>query len=189
MYKKLIWMSVAILPFTASAQLGGLMNKAKNKINQRIDNRTDREMDKALDAIEGKETTQSSGGASSSTTDETTETKSQSVKGYSKFDFVPGERIIYAEDFAQDAIGELPLTWNSSGKGEVMTINSQSGKWLRIFENNTYLSGNNKKFVHVFVCFQDKPKHNCHNQNELQYCSLRPVVSKSYYLQPLVPRC
>jgi hypothetical protein len=122
------------------------MNKAKNKINQRIDNKTDREMDKALDAIEGKETTQSSGGASSSTTDETTETKSQSVKGYSKFDFVPGERIIYAEDFAQDAIGELPLTWNSSGKGEVMTINNQSGKWLRIFENNTYLSGNNKKF-------------------------------------------
>jgi OmpA-OmpF porin, OOP family len=147
MYKKLIWICVAILPFTASAQLGGLMNKAKNKINQRIDNRTDREMDKALDAIEGKETaTASGGGASPLTPDETTETKSQSVKGYSKFDFVPGERIIYAEDFAQDAIGELPLTWNSSGKGEVMTINNQSGKWLRIFENNTYLSGNNKKF-------------------------------------------
>ena len=70
-------MSVAILPFTASAQLGGLMNKAKNKINQRIDNRTDSEMDKALDAIEGKETaTASGGGASPSTTDETTEPKS-----------------------------------------------------------------------------------------------------------------
>lgn len=144
MYKKFIWISVALLPFAASAQLGGLMNKAKSKINQRIDNKTDREMDKALDAIEGKESVKSSGsGASSSTT---TEAKTESVKGYSKFDFVPGERIIYAEDFAQDAIGELPLTWNSSGKGEIMTLNSKPGKWLRIFENNTYLSGNNKKF-------------------------------------------
>jgi OmpA-OmpF porin, OOP family len=147
MYKKLIWISVALLPFATSAQLGGLMNKAKNKINQRIDNKTDREMDKAIDALEGKENAAASGdGAPASSAEEITEANPQSVKGYSKFDFVPGERIIYAEDFAQDAIGELPLTWNSSGKGEIMTLNNQAGKWLRVFENTTYLSGNNKKF-------------------------------------------
>ena len=103
-------------------------------------------MDKALDVIEGKESTPAGSSSSSTTSEETSETKTSSVKGFSKFDFVPGERIIYAEDFAQDAVGELPLTWNSSGKGEVMTLNNQKGKWLRIFENTTYLTGNNRKF-------------------------------------------
>lgn len=103
-------------------------------------------MDKALDVIEGKESTPAASSSSSTTSEETSETKTSSVKGFSKFDFVPGERIIYAEDFAQDAVGELPLTWNSSGKGEVMTLNNQKGKWLRIFENTTYLTGNNRKF-------------------------------------------
>lgn len=152
MYKKLIWVSVALMPFIASAQLvGNLMNRAKAKVAQRANNKTDREMDRALDAIEGKETSQPTSNtkttqATTANDEETTETKTTAVKSFSKFDFVPGEKIIYTEDFAQEAIGELPVTWNSSGKGEVMTLSSQSGKWLRIFENNTYLTGNNKKF-------------------------------------------
>ena len=144
MLKKIIWIALALLPFTTSAQLGGLMNKAKTKINQRINNKTDKEMDRVLDEVEGKETMPAVETTEQKTTKQTSETTT--VRGYSKFDFVPGERIIYAEDFAQDAIGELPLTWNSSGKGEVMTLESQKGKWLRIFENTTYLSGNQKKF-------------------------------------------
>src|SRR5688572_14262649 len=147
MYKKLIWITVAIMPFIASAQLGGnLMNRAKAKVAQRANNKTDREMDRTLDAIEGKETIQPTSNtkttqATTANDEETTETKTSSVKSFSKFDFVPGEKIIYTEDFAQEAIGELPVTWNSSGKGEVMTLSSQPGKWLRIFENNTYLTG------------------------------------------------
>ena len=144
MLKKIIWIALALLPFTTSAQLGGLMNRAKTKINQRINNKTDKEMDRVLDEVEGKETMPAVETTEQKTTKQTSETTT--VRGYSKFDFVPGERIIYAEDFAQDAIGELPLTWNSSGKGEVMTLESQKGKWLRIFENTTYLSGNQKKF-------------------------------------------
>jgi outer membrane protein OmpA-like peptidoglycan-associated protein len=145
MSKKIIWIALAVLPFTTSAQLGGLMNKAKIKINQRVDSRIDREMDKALDAAEGKEPLPAETTNSKPTTNEPS-TETRTVKGYSKFDFVPGERILYAEDFTQDAIGELPVSWNSSGKGAVMTLENQKGKWLRIFENTTYLSGNNKKF-------------------------------------------
>ena len=41
---------------------------------------------------------------------------------------------------------ELPTNWNASGKGEVMTVEGKQGKWLRLFGNNTYLSGNKKGF-------------------------------------------
>jgi outer membrane protein OmpA-like peptidoglycan-associated protein len=146
MLRKIVCILCILLPFAAPAQLGGLLNKAKSKVNQRIDRKVDKEMDQSLDKIEGK-----SGNSSNATVQasESTDEKGQkeaSVKGFSKFDFVAGEKILYTEDFSQDAIGELPLTWNSSGKGEVMTLNSYPGKWLRIYENNTYLTGNKSKF-------------------------------------------
>lgn len=139
-----MFVAILLLPFAAQAQLNKFINKAKAKVNQRIDSKVDKEMDKTLDQLEGKEPAKES--QSSGTKTESKVSEKETVKVYSKFDFVPGERVIYAEDFAQDAIGELPLTWNASGKGEVMTIDNQQGKWLRVYENNTYLSGNQKKF-------------------------------------------
>lgn len=141
-------LSIIALPSVADAQLGGFVNKVKNKVNQRIDNKVDKAIDKTLDDVEGKPTTSgssTSGGGSSSPEAETKEEKT-SIKSYSKFDFVPGEKILYTEDFAQDVIGELPVNWNSSGKGEVMTIDGKEGKWLRAFQGSTYLSGNKKSF-------------------------------------------
>lgn len=35
------------------------------------------------------------------------------LKSYGKFDFVPGEKVMAAEDFMQDAIGDFPDKWNS----------------------------------------------------------------------------
>ena len=146
MHKRFIAVLIVLLPFAAPAQLNRFINKAKSKVDQRVDNKVDREMDKTLDAIEGKPTTTTTASTGSSQPAKQEAAKEEGVKAFSKFDFVPGERVIYAEDFSQDAVGELPLTWNSSGKGEVMTLNSQQGKWLRIYENNTYLSGNQKTF-------------------------------------------
>ncbi|HEV8284608.1 MAG TPA: OmpA family protein [Chitinophagaceae bacterium] len=137
---------VITLPFFADAQLRGLMNKVKSKVEQRVDNKTDQQIDKTLDEIEGKKTTTATGDGNSVSANTQQVTEESSVKSFSKFDFVPGERILYSEDFSQDAIGELPLTWNSSGKGEVMTLSAQQGKWLRIFQNNTYLTGNTKSY-------------------------------------------
>ena len=45
-------------------------------------------------------------------------------KSYSKFDFVPGEQVIFFEDFLQDAIGDFPVNWNTNGTGEVIGENS-----------------------------------------------------------------
>jgi OOP family OmpA-OmpF porin len=148
--KKIILLSLLSLPFFAQAQLGGLMNKVKNKTQQRIDNKVDKAIDNGLDKMEGKE-------SSASAPAQKTETKTPSadnttaLASFSKYDFVPGEKIIYTEDFSQDAIGELPLNWNTNGKAELVTLNSFEGKWLRIYQNAIYFTANKDSFSKNFT--------------------------------------
>jgi hypothetical protein len=61
-----------------------------------------------------------------------TENAPASLKSYSKYDFVPGEKIIVFEDFAQDAVGDFPDKWNTNASAEIVTIESLQGKWLKI---------------------------------------------------------
>jgi outer membrane protein OmpA-like peptidoglycan-associated protein len=51
---------------------------------------------------------------------------------YGKYDFVPGEKIVAAEDFSQDAIGDFPGRWNTNAAGEIVTIAGQTGRWLKL---------------------------------------------------------
>ena len=53
-------------------------------------------------------------------------------QSYSKFDFVPGEKIVAADDFTQDAIGDFPDKWNTNASGEIVTIAGQPGRWLKL---------------------------------------------------------
>ena len=41
-------------------------------------------------------------------------------QAYSKFDFVPGEKVVAVEDFTQDAIGDFPARWNTNAAGEIV---------------------------------------------------------------------
>src|SRR5215212_5670348 len=45
---------------------------------------------------------------------------------YSKFDFVPGEKIIAVDDFTQDAVGDFPDKWNTNASGEIVTVAGQT---------------------------------------------------------------
>jgi outer membrane protein OmpA-like peptidoglycan-associated protein len=63
--------------------------------------------------------------------------KAPSLQAYSKFDFVPGEKIIFFDDFSQDAIGDFPALWNTNGSGEVVNTNLFPGNWLKYVMNET----------------------------------------------------
>jgi hypothetical protein len=54
------------------------------------------------------------------------------LKANSKFDFVPGEKIIVVEDFGQDGLGDFPAKWNTTSSGEIKTIDGKDGKWLSL---------------------------------------------------------
>src|SRR3954454_19999434 len=51
---------------------------------------------------------------------------------YSKFDFVPGEKIVALEEFTEDAIGDFPAKWNTNASAEIVTISGQTGRWLKL---------------------------------------------------------
>lgn len=139
------------LSFTSTAQLGGLLNKAKNKVQQRADKKIDNAMEKGLDKAEGKNPKSDNSTASNNNNQEEVKQDENLVKSYSRFDFIPGDSLIYTEDFQQDEVGEFPLNWNTAGKGDVVTLNSFPGKWLRLYENSLYLTSNKKEFSKNFT--------------------------------------
>jgi outer membrane protein OmpA-like peptidoglycan-associated protein len=51
---------------------------------------------------------------------------------YSKFDFVPGEKVVAVDDFTQDAIGDFPDKWNTNGSAEIVTLAGKPGRWLKL---------------------------------------------------------
>lgn len=63
----------------------------------------------------------------------------ENFSSYSKFDFVPGEKLVFFDDFSQDNTGDFPGKWNTNGKGEVVTSNLYPGKWLKMRNATTYL--------------------------------------------------
>lgn len=50
---------------------------------------------------------------------------------YSKYDFVPGERVVFFDDFTQDNVGDFPALWNTNGSAEIVTSNLYPGRWMR----------------------------------------------------------
>lgn len=57
------------------------------------------------------------------------------LESYSQYDFVPGDRILFFEDFSQDEVGDFPALWTTDASGEVKTLNNFPGKWFQITTN------------------------------------------------------
>lgn len=151
--KKLIPFTVLplFMVFAAQAQFGNILDRAKQKTRDKVNQKVDQKMDKAIggavdsvdNTISGKK---NKPGKSSGKPDANgnTEAKTgngvnqydnsnvapESLKSYSKFDFVPGAKLIAAEDFSQDAVGDFPAKWNTNGSGEIVTTNKLPGKFL-----------------------------------------------------------
>ncbi len=116
--------------------LDRVKQKATNKANQKIDQKIDKAIDNAVDNPAGTKNKKSSesnytGGEGNNENAGTSKSKPDgSLKSYSKFDFVPGEKMVASEDFSQDAVGDFPDKWNTNGSGEIVTLNNTPGKFL-----------------------------------------------------------
>ncbi len=156
-YKIILSATLILFCLSGNAQLGNILNKAKNKTQQRIDSKIDQTIDKGLDKAEGKDnkksnkSTQQNNDDSDENVSEKPVSDGKSFSNFAKFDFIPGDSIIYAEDFSQDELGELPLNWNTSGTGEVSTLDGIPGKWLRLHKQFRYLSNNTAAFGENFT--------------------------------------
>jgi OmpA-OmpF porin, OOP family len=54
------------------------------------------------------------------------------MQTYSKYDFVPGDKVLFYDDFTEMAVGDFPPNWNTDASGEVVTTNLFPGRWFKI---------------------------------------------------------
>jgi outer membrane protein OmpA-like peptidoglycan-associated protein len=146
---------IIILMATVNAQgqlLKKLTKRAQRSAERTVENRVDREVskktDQALDSIIEPGSKPPSDPQVSAppppagtTNDPATQAGGQkgtasntggpkSIEVYSKFDFVPGDKPMFFDDFANDFIGDFPSKWNTNGSGEVVTVNDSPEKWM-----------------------------------------------------------
>ncbi len=155
--KKIIFL-LLFLPVVGTAQ-SGLLNKVKQKARDRAEQRIDEGIDKSLDKGEeelsgkGKQNGDAKEEKAEAPKTETTKeaTAAPAFESYSRYDFVPGANVVYAEDFSQDVVGEFPLLWATNNRGEVVSIKGQPGKWLRMFHNGNFVAPQLKKLPDNFT--------------------------------------
>jgi len=143
------------LPLTANSQIK-LKDKLK-RVEGSVDQRTDQGIEKGLDVIQGglgkalkkkdntdesQQTAEDQSGQSTgeNATDQASQPIQQeqtSLQSYSKYDFIAGERVIFYEDFSQDAVGDFPALWNTNGSAEVVTTNLFQGNWMKFITDNS----------------------------------------------------
>jgi len=75
----------------------------------------------------------------------------QKLSATSKYDFIPGESLMFFDDFTQDNIGDFPALWNTNGSGEIVTTNLFPGRWLKMGVSATFIPETKKVFPDNFT--------------------------------------
>ncbi len=153
--KKNFLLFIILTAFTTftNAQLSGVIKKAGNKVNEKINKKPNKDADSTSNKNEKTENGNSNendkgSGPVTASKDTTTPV---SIKAYSKYDFVPGEKVIGFEDFSTGNIGDFPAGWNASGAGEIVTIDGKPGRWLWITKPGVFVPEFTEKYPEDFT--------------------------------------
>jgi len=122
--KKIIFLiAITFLGATVSPAQG-IFDKIKSKTKQRADNKVDNAIDKGLDKVED------AGKGNNNKTDNSNNTNDQkqsansssapSLRVYQNYDFVPGDKILFEDNFIDDQDGEFPAHWELKGGQAVL---------------------------------------------------------------------
>jgi OmpA-OmpF porin, OOP family len=129
--------------FQSTAQLGNILKrKAGEGVKQGTQNATEKVIDKTLAGKpkkkDGTEET-SAKSESVSLAAGSPEDPQPSVKMYSKYDFIAGEKILAYDEFASDQVGDFPARWTTNASGELMMVDGHAGKWLNVSKEGYYI--------------------------------------------------
>src|SRR5687767_10048780 len=109
------------------------------KLKQKIDNKVDKTVEDAKngkkddnDKKKGDNENSNTGGDNTAKNENSQNNQNNpaTIKAYSKYDFVPGEKVIGFEDFSTGSIGDFPAGWNTNASGEILTVEGKPGRWL-----------------------------------------------------------
>ncbi len=133
-------------------KLGKAAEKAAERtVERRVEKETSEKTDQALDSIfepgakgGGKSPRPTENKSPQTGSGDTTTPQNQGDVGtsiqappktlsvYSKFDFVPGDQPLFIDDFSNEFVGDFPSRWNTNGSGELVTVEGETNKWLKI---------------------------------------------------------
>jgi OmpA-OmpF porin, OOP family len=115
-----------------------VLEKVKKKVNKTIEKNIDRTIDKTVDGAEkdikeGPEKKGEEKKEGKSKQDPEDKGKSNNIKNeeelkvWRKFDFVPGDKIIFSDNLVGEEVGEFPSKWDLlSGNAETVTFGDQN---------------------------------------------------------------
>lgn len=167
-----------------------IVDKLKNKVNQRGEQETDNAIDKTINSVvdEIKKPSQKNKDAEKNSSTETEKNgnepekksspqtkpdlpvKNADLKSYSKYDFIPGDKILFWEDFLQDAIGDFPQYWYTNASGEVVTLDGLPGRWLMTKANASYFYRMGEPLPENFTLEFEYVRTNCEvNGNRMSF--------------------
>jgi outer membrane protein OmpA-like peptidoglycan-associated protein len=138
-------------PLAAAAQVvqpGKVLQRSvENRFNRKVEQGVNSGLDKIEEDAKNKNKNKnkdsagltSSSGVSGKGSGASSGGVSTGLISYSKFDFIPGEKVLSLDNFENDAIGDFPATWNTSSTGEIVTVEGKEGKWLKLGHNGSYL--------------------------------------------------
>ncbi len=109
----------------------GLGDKLKRKVGDKADKAADDALNKKPATPEAPKTSGEEGAASETPAAGEAAGDATKVSAVStKFDYVPGDKVIFFDDFAADELGEFPANWKlEEGALEVAEMDGQ--RWLR----------------------------------------------------------
>ena len=123
---------------------------AERTVERRVETETSKKTDQALDSIlepgsgkkQAPKTPENTGNQPNSGNDSgqspNTNSGNSNVSGpktiqvYSKFDYVPGDKQLFYDDFGFDFVGDFPSKWNTNAGGELVTLGDSPQKWLEL---------------------------------------------------------
>ena len=148
---KFLFVAILCLAFYNMNGQIDLKGKIKDQTTNRASNKVDQSVDQGLNAVENgmkglfkkkKPKEENTDVIAEKNTKEEQKPELQDVKpatdtksllqSYSKFDFIPGEKVIFYDDFKEASVGDFPASWNTNSSGEVVTTNLFPGNWFKI---------------------------------------------------------
>ncbi|MBK9471295.1 MAG: OmpA family protein [bacterium] len=111
----------------AAAQFGKLKDKVKSKVERKVDEKTDQAIDKTIDgAVDGTgkdgeapapaepvaPAAPEAGGDKAAAAAPGGTAVAEDMTLYTKYDFVPGDKVIFYDDLSREELGEFPSRWN-----------------------------------------------------------------------------
>lgn len=167
--KKSVMLLVGVLLVMtyANGQINDPTETVKNKGTDKINQKSDDAIDAGIDAIEdgikdifkkkdkkekkNKNENSNSTNNSGNNQGNANNGNSGSNSSNSKFDFVPGTQVLYADDFSRVDIGDFPTEFNTNASGEVVSVNGKNGKWLSMTKNGVFIPENIKELPDNFT--------------------------------------